>query len=62
MARNKPKHIKYNNHKIKQMKNNNYIKPAIDLVELEVEQGIAMSTQELGGFGDIFLEEKDVEW
>ena len=44
------------------MKNNNYIKPAIDLVELEVEQGIAMSTQELEGFGDIFLEEKDVEW
>ncbi len=44
------------------MKNNNYIKPAIDLVELEVEQGIAMSTQELGSFGDIFLEEKDVEW
>lgn len=44
------------------MKNNNYIKPAIDLVELEVEQGIAMSPQELGGFGDIFLEEKDVEW
>ena len=44
------------------MKNNNYIKPAIALVELEVEQGIAMSTQELGGFGDIFLEEKDVEW
>ena len=44
------------------MKNNNYIEPTIDLVEMEVEQGIAMSTQELGGFGDIFLEEEDVEW
>ena len=62
MARNKPKHIKYNNHKIKQMKNNNYIKPAIDLVELEVEQGIAMSTQELGGFGNIDIPEEDVMW
>ena len=44
------------------MKNNNYIKPAIDLVELEVEQGIAMSTQELGGFGNIDIPEEDVMW
>ena len=40
----------------------NYTSPAIEIENIEVEQGIAMSTQELGGFGDIFLEEEDVEW
>ena len=61
VARNKLKHIKYNNHKIKQMKNNNYIEPTIDLCEMEVEQGIAMSI-ESSGFEDVYLEEKTIEW
>lgn len=61
VARNKLKHIKYNNHKIKQMKNNNYIEPTIDLFEMEVEQGIAMSI-ESNGFEDVYLEEKTIEW
>ncbi len=43
------------------MKNNNYIEPTIDLVELEVEQGIAMSI-ESNGFKDIYLEEETIEW
>ena len=43
------------------MKNNNYIEPTIDLVELEVEQGIAMSI-ESSGFEDIYLEEETIKW
>lgn len=39
-----------------------YTEPAIDLFELEVEQGIAQSTQELGGFGNIDIPEEDVMW
>ncbi len=39
-----------------------YTSPAIEMEIIEVEQGIALSTQTLDGFNDIFLEEEDVEW
>ncbi len=62
MWRNKTKtQLKYNNHKIKQMKNNNYIEPTIDLFEMEVEQGIATSVYNQGLEDQIF-DEITVEW
>jgi hypothetical protein len=39
-----------------------YTQPTLDLVEMEVEQGIAMSTQTVDGFDDIYLTEEDVKW
>ena len=39
-----------------------YTQPTLDLTEMEVEQGIAMSTQEVNGINDIYLYEEDVEW
>jgi hypothetical protein len=39
-----------------------YTQPAIDLVEMEVEMGIAMSTQTVDGINDIYLEEENVVW
>lgn len=39
-----------------------YTQPSLDLVEMEVEQGIAMSTQTVDGFNDIYLTEENVEW
>ncbi len=43
------------------MGKNNYLAPSIDLVEMEVEMGIAVSTT-VDGFSDIYLFEEDVEW
>lgn len=42
------------------MKKANYISPTVELTELEVEMGIATSTQTMEGFNDIYLEEEDV--
>ena len=39
-----------------------YTQPNLDLVEMEVEQGIAMSTQTVDGINDIYLTEENVEW
>ena len=46
------------------MNKQNYIAPAVEVENLQVEQGIAMSTliinQQL--FDDIYITEEDVQW
>lgn len=44
------------------MKKQNYISPTVDLTKIEIEVGIAMSTQTVDGFSNIYLNEEDVEW
>lgn len=39
-----------------------YTQPTIDLTEMEVEMGIAMSTQTVDGINDIYLYEEEVDW
>ena len=39
-----------------------YINPTLDIVEMAVEMGIAMSTQTVDGINDIYLTEEEVEW
>jgi hypothetical protein len=39
-----------------------YTQPTVDLSAVEVEMGIAMSTQTIDGINDIYLMEEDVEW
>lgn len=39
-----------------------YTQPTLDLTNIEVEMGIAMSTQTIDGFNDIYLTEENVEW
>ena len=39
-----------------------YTSPSVELAELEIENGIAMSTQTVDGINDIYLTEEDVEW
>jgi hypothetical protein len=39
-----------------------YTQPSVDLAELEIENGIAMSTQTVNGINDIYLTEEEVEW
>ena len=39
-----------------------YTQPTLDLTEMEVEQGIATSTQTVDGINDIYLYEEDVDW
>lgn len=39
-----------------------YTQPSVDLTELEIENGIAMSTQTVNGINDIYLTEENVEW
>ncbi len=40
----------------------NYTQPSVDLTELEIENGIAMSTQTVDGINEIYLTEEEVEW
>ena len=44
------------------MKKTNYVAPAIESVEMAIEQGIAASIQTVDGFTDIYLTEETVEW
>lgn len=44
------------------MKKTNYVAPAIESVEMAIEQGIAASIQTVDGIADIYLTEEDVEW
>ena len=39
-----------------------YTNPTLDIVEMTVEMGIAMSTQTVDGINDIYLTEEEVEW
>ena len=39
-----------------------YTQPTIDLTEMEVEQGIAMSIASENGISDIYLYEEEVDW
>ena len=39
-----------------------YTQPTVDLSAVEVEMGIAMSTQTIDGINDIYLEEENVVW
>jgi hypothetical protein len=39
-----------------------YTQPTVDLSAVEVEMGIAMSTQTIDGINDIYLMEEEVEW
>lgn len=39
-----------------------YTQPTVDLSAVEVEMGIAMSTQTVDGINDIYLTEEEVEW
>lgn len=41
---------------------NNYTSPTVDLTAIEVEMGIAMSTQTIDGFNEIYLTEENVDW
>ncbi len=44
------------------MKKSIYTSPTLDLIDMEIEQGIAVSLNGENGFNDIYLEEEDVEW
>ena len=44
------------------MRKTNYTSPTIELNNVEVEMGIAMSTQSVDGIADIYLTEEEVEW
>jgi hypothetical protein len=39
-----------------------YTSPSVELAELEIENGIAMSTQTVDGINDIYLTEEEVDW
>ncbi len=39
-----------------------YTQPTVDLSAVEVEMGIAMSTQTIDGINDIYIMEEEVEW
>lgn len=43
------------------MKNINYIAPAVEVVEMAIEQGIAASMN-VSGIDDIYLYEENVDW
>ena len=40
----------------------NYTEPAVEIIEMAVEQGIAASLQTVDGINDIYLTEEDVNW
>lgn len=44
------------------MKKTNYVAPAIESVEMAIEQGIAASPQTVNGINDIYLTEENVNW
>lgn len=44
------------------MKKTNYVAPAIESVEMAIEQGIAASIQTVDGVSEIYLTEEDVVW
>ena len=44
------------------MKKTNYVAPAIESVEMAIEQGIAASIQTVNGIENIYLTEENVEW
>lgn len=39
-----------------------YTQPTVDLTSVEVEMGIAVSTQTVDGIADIYLTEEEVDW